>query len=116
MRGYNITGNPVAVTLRPWRPFVTAVRCNLAEEPLNPLTVEEDGTVHLQAGGHEIVTVRFSLSQNYSQTSRIINLVHYTGCLEPINRPYQAVYVNIIPQKAEITIDQIPYPISRKRS
>ena len=59
VRGYNITDNPIAVTLKSWRPFVTAVRCNLAEVPLNPLTVEEDGTVHLQAGGHEVITVRF---------------------------------------------------------
>jgi len=57
--GYNITDNPFMVTLRPWRPFVSTLRSNLAEEPLNPLTVEEDGADHLQAGGHEVVTVRF---------------------------------------------------------
>jgi hypothetical protein len=51
--------DPVAVTLRPWRPFAHAARVNLAEELINPLVVEQDGTVRLHAGGHEIVTVKF---------------------------------------------------------
>jgi mannosylglycerate hydrolase len=59
VRGYNITSKPLDVTLRPWRRFGNATRTNLAEESLSPLVVEEDGAVHFQAGGHEVVTVRF---------------------------------------------------------
>ena len=59
VRGVNLTGSPVEVTLRPWRPFASAARTNLAEEPLSPLAVGEDGAVHFQAGGHEVVGVNF---------------------------------------------------------
>ena len=67
MRGHNITGKPLDVTLRPvgagLRPAPQArpdaALANLAEEPLNPLDVGEDGAVHFTANGHEVVTVRF---------------------------------------------------------
>jgi len=57
VRGYNITGRPLEVCLRPWRRFARAERVNLAEEILAPISVDEDGAVRLQAGGHEVVTV-----------------------------------------------------------
>lgn len=63
VRGVNLASLPVEVSLNPWRPFDSAQRANLAEEPLAPLAVAEDGTVHFRAGGHEVVTVRFSLEQ-----------------------------------------------------
>jgi alpha-mannosidase len=74
VRGYNITGEPLEVTLRlvgaglvraglvgaGLRPASTAARANLAEEPVSPLDVGEDGTVHFTVKGHEIITVQFS--------------------------------------------------------
>ncbi len=60
-RGVNLASSPVEVILRPCRPFASAARANLAEEPLTPLAVGEDGTLHFQAGGHEVVTLRFLL-------------------------------------------------------
>jgi alpha-mannosidase len=59
VRGYNLTGGPVEVSLRPWRAFANAWLVNLAEEPIGPLSVGEDGSVHFKAGEHQIVTVRF---------------------------------------------------------
>jgi alpha-mannosidase len=59
VRGYNLTGSPLEVSLRPWRAFANAWLVNLAEEPISPLNVGEDGAVHFKAGGHQIVTVRF---------------------------------------------------------
>jgi alpha-mannosidase len=62
VRGYNLTGSPLEVTLHPWRRFARIWLANLAEERVNPLVVEEDGSVHFTARGHEVVTVRMDLT------------------------------------------------------
>jgi alpha-mannosidase len=77
VRGYNITGSPLDVTLCPivrarfvgagsvrtcFKPAPTAptaALANLAEEPLTPLDMDEDGAVHFTANAHQVVTVRF---------------------------------------------------------
>jgi alpha-mannosidase len=63
LRGYNITEKPVEVTLKPLWAFGQAARINLAEEFLETLSPEEDGSVHLSVGGYEVATVRFMPSE-----------------------------------------------------
>ncbi len=58
-RGVNLKAEPVEVALQPWGRFGRAVRTNLAEEALEELTVEADGSVRFEAGGHQVVSVRF---------------------------------------------------------
>ena len=60
LRGYNVGGTPISVTLTPWRRFGKAERVNLAEQPLQGLEVGPNGEVIVQAAEHEIVTVMFS--------------------------------------------------------
>jgi len=59
VRGYNVTGDEIQVTLQPWRPFAQVARVNLAEAPFAPLAADEGGRVTLRARGHEIVSVLF---------------------------------------------------------
>lgn len=59
VRGYNVTGDEIQVTLQPWRPFAQVARANLAETPFAPLAADEGGRVTLRARGHEIVSVLF---------------------------------------------------------
>jgi alpha-mannosidase len=58
-RGVNLGDEPIKVMLRPWRPFSRAAHANLAEKALEDLVVEAGGTVRFEAGGHQIVTVKF---------------------------------------------------------
>ena len=60
VRGYNITGEDIQVTIKPWKHFKRAELANLAEEKLAVLKTARDGSVTLPARGHEIVTVVFS--------------------------------------------------------
>ena len=46
--------------MQPLRRFTRAAQVNLAEDVVTPLTVARNGSVTVQVGGHEIVTVRFS--------------------------------------------------------
>jgi alpha-mannosidase len=59
VRGYNITGDEIKVTLQPWRLFKNAERVNLAEEHIDDLKADREGAVTFPARGHEIVTVMF---------------------------------------------------------
>ena len=59
VRGYNVTGDPLCVTLAPRGPFARAARVRLDEEELEALPLAADGSVTLEARGHEIVTVKF---------------------------------------------------------
>ena len=59
VRGYNITGEEIQVTLKPWRLFKRVERVNLAEEEQVKLKPSKDGLVTFQVGGHEIVSVLF---------------------------------------------------------
>ncbi len=60
VRGYNVTAEQIEVTLKPWRPFASAGRVDLAEEMIGALDLAKDGSVVLPVRGHEIVTVLFS--------------------------------------------------------
>jgi mannosylglycerate hydrolase len=60
VRGYNITGEAITVTLRTWKPFTKVELVNLAEEKQSALKADETGCVTLQVHGHEIVSVLFN--------------------------------------------------------
>jgi alpha-mannosidase len=61
MRGYNITGEDIRVTLRFWKRFSQAARVNLAEQKIADLQPEkESGDVTFPVKGHEIVTIWYN--------------------------------------------------------
>jgi alpha-mannosidase len=57
VRGYNISGEEINVTLKPCRKFRRLERVNLAEEKLSALRPAADGRVEFTARAHEIVTI-----------------------------------------------------------
>jgi alpha-mannosidase len=59
VRGYNISGEEINVTLKPWRKFRRVERVNLAEEKLSALRPRPDGSVTFPVRRHEIATVEF---------------------------------------------------------
>ncbi|HEX7619869.1 MAG TPA: glycoside hydrolase family 38 C-terminal domain-containing protein, partial [Anaerolineales bacterium] len=59
VRGYNLTGEAIRVTLKPWKPFKKVEQVNLAEEKQAALIPDKDGGVTVAARGHEIVSVLF---------------------------------------------------------
>jgi mannosylglycerate hydrolase len=59
VRGYNITGVPISVTIKPWRPFKKAALVNLAEQHQAVLQPDRAGCVTFQIGAHQIASVRF---------------------------------------------------------
>ncbi len=62
VRGYNIGGEEINVTLTPWRRFARVARVTLAEQVEAELTPASDGSVTFPARGHEIVTIKFGQS------------------------------------------------------
>jgi len=61
VRGYNITGDPINVTVKPWMPFKKVRLVNLAEENQAALQPDENGCVTFPASPHQIVSVLFQL-------------------------------------------------------
>jgi hypothetical protein len=59
VRGYNITGESINVTLKPWIPFKKAALVNLAEQNLSPLQPDFSGCVTFPVSAHQIVSVMF---------------------------------------------------------
>jgi mannosylglycerate hydrolase len=59
VRGYNISGESIHVTLKPWKPFKKAVLVNLAEQPQSALQPDSSGCVTFPVGAHQIVSVMF---------------------------------------------------------
>jgi alpha-mannosidase len=59
VRGYNISPEPIRVSLKPFRRFARAARVNLMEEEIAPLEVADDGSVNVPAGGHQMISVMF---------------------------------------------------------
>ena len=59
VRGCNLGGEEIQVTLAPWRKFAKAERVNMAEETVARLKVGRGGEVAVHARGHEAVTVKF---------------------------------------------------------
>jgi len=59
VRGYNITGEAINVTFKPWKPFKKVGQINLAEEKLAMLKADTQGCVTVPVHGHEIISVLF---------------------------------------------------------
>jgi mannosylglycerate hydrolase len=59
VRGYNITGDAIRVTLVPWKEFKKVEKVNLAEDKQSPLKSGKEGRVTFKARGHEIISVLF---------------------------------------------------------
>jgi mannosylglycerate hydrolase len=59
VRGYNITGELINVSLKPWKHFRKVILVNLAEEDLAALKPDQSGCVTVPVGGHAIVSVLF---------------------------------------------------------
>ena len=57
LRGYNVTDDPLEVTLRFGFPAQAVYRTKLNEERLKELELNSEGAVALPVGGHEVVTV-----------------------------------------------------------
>jgi alpha-mannosidase len=62
VRAYNLSDRVLQARLRPWRRFHTAERVNIAEQPVETLLSEADGSLHLPVGAYEIVTIKFSIA------------------------------------------------------
>ena len=59
VRGYNISNEPISVTLKPWMPFKKVVLVNLAEEKQSPLQPDQSGWITFPVRAHQIVSVMF---------------------------------------------------------
>ena len=59
VRGYNITGKPISVTLKPWMPFKKVALVNLAEENQAALQPDQTGCVTFIVRAHQIVSLVF---------------------------------------------------------
>ena len=62
VRGVNLSGEKIQVSLIPWRSFERVTRVNLAEEPLEEVTPNQDGSIDFEVSGHGIVTYKFATS------------------------------------------------------
>jgi alpha-mannosidase len=60
VRGYNVSPEPIQVSLTPLRRFACAAQVNLAEEELSPLAMDGDGSIKIPVGGHQVAGVMFS--------------------------------------------------------
>jgi len=54
VRGYNITGKPISVTLKPWMPFKKVALVNLAEENQAALQPDQTGCVTFIVRAHQM--------------------------------------------------------------
>ncbi len=59
VRGYNITGAPIKVTIKPWVPFNKAALVSLAEQTQSSLQPDPFGCVSFPVRAHQIVSVLF---------------------------------------------------------
>jgi alpha-mannosidase len=59
VRGYNITGEAIRVTLKPWKQFRKVELVNLAEKKQASLKPDKDGYISIPVKGYEIITVLF---------------------------------------------------------
>lgn len=62
VRGYNIGGEEIEITITPWREFKKAERVNMAEQTISPLKIGRNGEIIITVRGHEVVTVMFAES------------------------------------------------------
>ncbi len=59
LRGYNITGEALSVTIKTWKSFGKVELVNLAEEKQSTLKIDQDGRVNVPVHAHAIVSLRF---------------------------------------------------------
>ena len=59
VRGYNLTGEPLTVGLKPWKFFNKVEQVTLAEEKLATLKPDGSGRVSVPVRGHEIISILF---------------------------------------------------------
>jgi alpha-mannosidase len=59
VRGYNLGGEQIAVTIKPWRKFARAELVSMSEEKIGDLIPLPDGSVSFPARGHQVVSVMF---------------------------------------------------------
>jgi alpha-mannosidase len=59
VRGYNITGEDIQVSFRPWKSFRQALKVNLAEDKQDVLKPDKEGSFLVKVRGHEIVGISF---------------------------------------------------------
>lgn len=59
VRGVNLLDEEDIVHITPWRKFGRVVRVNLAEDELDELQVDEDGTVKMEIDAFQIATIKF---------------------------------------------------------
>ncbi|MBN2387136.1 MAG: hypothetical protein JXB85_08950 [Anaerolineales bacterium] len=60
VRGYNIGGEDIYATLKPWRRLRSPERCMLSEERIELLGLEANDSVAFKVKPHEIATVAFT--------------------------------------------------------
>ena len=59
VRGYNMTSNPLPVSIRPWKPFRSVEFSDLAEQRIRSVEAPSGGRITFTAHPHEIVTLVF---------------------------------------------------------
>jgi alpha-mannosidase len=59
VRGYNVSSEPIQVSLKPLRPFARAAQVNFAEEELAPLEWNDDGRIVIPANKHAVTSIMF---------------------------------------------------------
>jgi len=60
VRGYNISPEPIQMSMETMQKFSHLAQVNLAEEKIQDLNLDENGRINLTVNGHQIVTVRFT--------------------------------------------------------
>lgn len=63
VRGYNIAPDAIDATVRFNQPIQSVTRVNLAEDPIETLTLDENGRVRVPVQSREIVTLKFRLRE-----------------------------------------------------
>ncbi len=59
VRGYNMTSNPIPVSIRPWKPFKSVEFSDLAERKIRSVDTPSGGRITFNAQPFEIVTLVF---------------------------------------------------------
>ncbi|MEZ0396951.1 MAG: glycoside hydrolase family 38 C-terminal domain-containing protein [Anaerolineales bacterium] len=59
VRGYNLGGEDIYVSIKPWRPFKRVERVDLSEQKIENVKTEADGSVILPARKHESLSLVF---------------------------------------------------------
>lgn len=60
VRGYNISSQPIQVSLRPWQPFDRASRVNLLEKPQEALSLGQQGEISFRVSAFQVASIKFT--------------------------------------------------------